>query len=191
MKEIEILVEVLDNDVNYILKILNEISVFISEDNVNDIYFYDTKRNNLKPDENYKITQCFRLRKKGDVSFVTYKNDKFDINGKWLYSDEYETQIADLDTMICIVKNLGLKKLVTVNMTKYFFETEEYNIALEVVENLGLFLEVEAKIKECVDVYQTRKNINNFIKKLTFKTSEEVNAGKPELLLKKIGVEEK
>lgn len=45
-----------------------------------------------------QIDKRLRLRMKNEIRTLTYKVDKFDENGKWLYSDEYETEIEnDMD----------------------------------------------------------------------------------------------
>ncbi len=86
-----------------------------------------------------------------------------------------------------MIQKLGLKELVIVDMKKYFFEYEEYKIALEVVQQLGNFLEVESKNRECSVVELERQKISDFIQSLNLNVSKEVEAGKPELLLKKMG----
>ena len=155
-----------------------------------DIYYYDENRIELKPDSNFRITKCFRVRKKDDKSYITYKDDVFDTNGIWLYSNEEETEIIDYNVIRNIIKKLGFKKLVTVDMVKYFFETSDYNIAIEDVKKLGYFLEVESKNRSCSDVISEKKKIQSFLSSLNIKLSDEVNSGKPELLLKKLGIEE-
>jgi predicted adenylyl cyclase CyaB len=47
--------------------------------------------------------------------------------------------------MISILTKLGFEELVTVNVVKHIYHTSEYEIVLEEVERLGLFLEVEKK----------------------------------------------
>ena len=88
------------------------------------------------------MKECFRLRKKGDKSFVAYKIDFFE-GKKWTHSDEHETEIANFEVFEKIVSHLGLKELVRVDNEKQIFETANFEIVLEDVKNLGLFLEVE------------------------------------------------
>ena len=94
MKEIEILVEVLD-DVENVLKALDKFQYEGDKETI-DVYYYDPLRDTLKPNSAGEINECLRVRTKNDLAYITYKVDKFDDNGKWLYSDEYETTIGDL-----------------------------------------------------------------------------------------------
>lgn len=187
MKEIEILVRVMDEETDHVLKKLHQEATYKETSSVKDTYYYDPLRLNLTPNDRLEITECFRVREKEDQYFLTYKVDHFDETGKWLYSDEDETKIGDANVMKRMIQKLGLKELVIVDMKKYFFEHEEYKIALEVVQQLGNFLEVESKNRECSVVELERQKISDFIQSLNLNVSKEVEAGKPELLLKKMG----
>ena len=93
MKEIEILVDVYD-DIEKIKDIFKKFE-YVGLNEVIDEYFYDPLRENLKPDKNGSLNHCLRLRQKNAKYLITYKDDIFE-NGKWLYSDEYETKIESL-----------------------------------------------------------------------------------------------
>lgn len=187
MQEIEVLVRVEEDIPDRILKRLKDVSEFIEKSKVYDIYYYDPLRQNLSPNEKMELKEAFRLRKKGDKNFITYKVDKFDDKGKWLFSDENETLIESFDEVSEIIKKLGLKQLIIVDMEKYFFENSEYKIALEYVKDLGSFLEVESKKIDVVDVANERNLIMDFINGLEVDLSDDVGIGKPELLIKKNG----
>lgn len=182
MKEVEILVKV-NNNKQIVLNKLKNFN-FAGKKKVLDIYFYDEKRDSLKAKEG-RLTECFRLRKKQKINYLTYKVDKFDKNGKWLYSEEEETEIKDFDIAIKIISNLGLKPLAEIDNIKYTYYTKEYEIVLEEVKNLGLFLEVERlKVEDKENIVDVKKEIFNFIQSLDIKVGEELNSGKPELMLK-------
>lgn len=150
-----------------------------------DTYYYDPLRTDLKPYSNGKLYSSFRVRQKGNDIFVTYKNDHY-IEDIWQYSDEYETKIDNLTSMTYILENLGYKKLLVIDGEKHFYQFNEYEIVLENVTNLGVFLEVELKKEispQQVHIY--KENILHFIKDLNICTSSELNSGKPELYLQK------
>jgi len=183
MKEVEILVKV-TSDKDEALEKLSKFN-FAGKREILDVYFYDKKRKSLKP-KNNRLIECFRLRKKDKKNYITYKVDKFDNLGKWMYSEEEETEIKDFDTAIKIVSLLGLTPLVEINNIKYTYYTKEYEIVLEDVKNLGLFLEVEKlKVGDKEDVTVVKRKIFNFIKSLDIKIGDELNSGKPELMLNK------
>lgn len=184
MKEIEILVEVFDEKEN-VLKAL-EVFENVGEKKTLDVYFSDPLRKDLQPAENNRLTRSFRLREKDGKCSMAYKIDNFDSAGIWTYSDEFETSFSDLDKMTEIVKHLGLEELVRIDNTKHTFKTPDYEIVFEEVKDLGLFLEVELLHQvEDNEVMTAKQKIQDFINSLGLKVSAELNAGKPELMLKK------
>ena len=183
MKEIEILVEVYE-DINKMKNILEKFE-YVGKKNVIDEYYYDPKRDDLKPDTNNKIYKCLRLRSKDNNYTITYKDDIYE-NGIWLYSDEYETKIESIDVGREIIKKLGLKKFIEINNEKETYISGEYEIVFENVKDLGFFMEVEYCTDKDVDVKKIKSQIQNFIDDLNINTSKELNMGKPEMYLKSI-----
>ena len=182
MKEIEILVEVYDEIDN----VKNKLKSFEYEGlkKTVDEYYYDPKRKDLKPDSNNQLSHCLRLRSKSSDYYITYKDDVFD-GDKWLYSNEYETKVESLDMLKEIFKRLGLKKFIEIDNEKSIYITDKYEIALENVKDLGIFMEVEYCTNEDVDVVVIKKEIQKFIDDLGIKVSEELNIGKPEMYMRK------
>ena len=88
-----------------------------------------------------------------------------------------------------ILKKLGLKELLTIHNSKRIYVTDKYEIVLETVKNLGYFLEVEYCTNEDVDVSFVKSQIQDFIDSLGIKISKELNMGKPEMMIKKLGIE--
>ena len=186
MKEIEILVEVYDS-IDKVKGILNNFT-FEGIKTVIDEYYYDPKREELKPDKDNKLFNCLRLRTKNNDYTLTYKNDIYD-GEKWLYSNEYETKVESLDTTRNILEKLGLKKFIIINNKKHVYRTDKSEIVLEEVKDVGLFMEVEYCTEEDIDVKKMKNEIDSFIKSLNINVSEELNMGKPEMYLKKFNVE--
>lgn len=180
MKEIEILVEVYSSleEVKKVLSIFD----YKGSKEVLDEYYYDPKRDNLKPDRENKLYECLRLRQKEDDYYITYKDDAFD-NGKWLYSNEYETKVESIDITRNILNRLGFIKFIEIDNKKSIYEYDKYEITLEEVKDLGLFLEVEYCTNDDVDVKKIKKEIQEFIDGLNINVSEELSMGKPELYL--------
>ena len=180
MKEIEILVEVF-SPINKVREVLNKFD-YKGKKLVIDEYYYDPKRDNLKPDKNNKLYECLRLRQKDGDYYITYKDDVFD-NGKWLYSNEYETKVESIDITRNIFNKLGFIKFIEINNKRSIYEYDKYEITLEEVKDLGLFLEVEYCTSDDVDVKEIKKEIQEFIDSLDLDVSEELGMGKPELYL--------
>lgn len=181
MKEIEVLVKINDNIENVSKKF--EQFEYINTELVIDEYYYDPRRPNLKPDYNNQLSECLRLRKKGNEKVITYKDDVFE-NGKWLYSNEYETEIKSMAILKKILNKLGFKKLLVIKNRKKMYRYGKYEIVLEDVEKLGYFMEVEYCTNKDVNVKQVKKEIQKFIDSLELNVSEELNMGKPEMMLR-------
>lgn len=182
MKEIEVLVEVYDD----ILNIKRKFEKFNYEGlkETIDEYYYDPKRDTLKPDKENQLSHCLRLRSKNDNYFITYKDDVFE-DGKWLYSNEYETKVESIDIIKEIFEKLGLVKFIKIENKKETYTYDNYEIVIEDVKDLGIFMEVEYCTNEVVDVKLIKKEIQNFIDGLGLNVSEELNMGKPEMYMKK------
>jgi adenylate cyclase, class 2 len=183
MKEIEILTEV-RSDKETVIKSLSK---FVNQGikKTLDVYFFDPLRDELKPNSDGRLTRSFRIRQKNGKCSVAYKVDHFD-NDIWTYSDEYETEIGDFEKAIKIIESLGMKELVRIDNEKHTYVSPDYEIVLEQVNDLGLYMEVE-KLTEVSDdkVEVTKEEIRTFLKGLEIELGEEQNAGKPELMLRK------
>jgi len=183
-KEVEILVEVFDKKKD-VLKKLNGLE-FLGDKKTLDIYFFDPKRDDLKPDKDGQLKNCLRVRSKDGESSVAYKVDHFDKRGIWLYSDEYESNVSNFLKIEEIFKKLGLEELIRIENTKSTFVNDKYEIVLEDVKNLGLFMEVERHdVGSKEDIVEVKEEIWNWIKDLNIKASLELTMGKPELMLRK------
>ena len=143
----------------------------------------------LNPDNDGKLKSCLRLRQKNkDNIYLTHKHDIFNEKGVWLYSDEIEVKIEDRESFVSILKSLHFEELVVIRNTRKFYSTEKYEIVLEDIVDLGLFVEVEYKTTDDItdgDVSTIQQKIRNIIRDIGLVVGEELNAGKPELMLKK------
>lgn len=182
MKEIEVLVEVYDD----ILSIKDKFKNFKYNglQKTIDEYYYDSKSDLLKPDKYNQISHCLRLRSKNDEYFITYKDDVFE-DGKWLYSNEYETKIESIEMIKEIFNKLGLVKFIEIDNNKESYIYNNYEIVIENVKDLGIFMEVEYCTNDDVDVKLIKKEIQSFIDSLKLNVSKELNMGKPEMYMKK------
>lgn len=186
MKEIEVLVEVYDDISNIKNKFKN--FEYKGLKNTTDEYFYDPKRDTLKPDKNNQLSHCLRLRSKNDEYYITYKDDVFD-NDVWLYSNEYETKIESIEMIKEIFNKLGLMKFIEINNNKETYVYNDYEIVIEDVKDLGIFMEVEYCTNDDIDVKLVKKEIQDFIDSLNLNVSKELNMGKPEMYMKKHNIQ--
>lgn len=182
-QEIEILAELI-TDIGSAKKVLAPF-YYVGTKHTLDHYFFDPLRDNLQLNSRGKLLECCRIRVKGDECFMTYKTDVYE-DHVWLLSNEHEIRCTNSEGAISILKQLGLEKLVTVDNTKHIFRTEQYEIVLEEVKELGNFVEVEF-IGEGTNLTanEIKSEMRRFISKLQLAIGAELNSGKPELLLLK------
>ena len=185
MQEIEILVRV-NNDFSTAHENLKRHGQEDHVAKIRDVYLVDPLRPNLAQDEKGNLKEALRIRETEKGCTLTYKLDCFDVTtGAWTHSEEHEVDIADAQKGLQIFYKLGFQEVVVVNVEKYYFTTPLYKIALERVEDLGLFMEVEAhQVSDERNVAKVRNDIANFIEKLNLNVSADVGIGKPELLLR-------
>lgn len=186
MIEIEILVEV-KSSYQEALHALSNLE-FIKEEKITDVYFYDPLRDTLKPDSTGKTFACLRVRKESSGSKLTFKQDVYK-NNKWQYSEESETSIEDDKIVSDILFSLGLKQLLVLDNERKYYKYEKYEIVLEKVKNLGVFMEVEYK-GELSNITQNdflniKQEIYDFINSINIIVSSELNSGKPELYIQR------
>lgn len=182
MREIEVLVKLFDKKKD----VLNVLGRFrhSGKSRVLDSYYFHPKLNILRPEKNGRLRECLRLRAEDGKYFIAYKKDYFNSHDVWKYSDEHETVVDSFEAISRILKHLGFKVLVKVDNTKHKFVHGDYEIVVEEVKGLGLFLEAEYKGNSRTDPEKIKEHIREFITSLGLR-SEEVNMGKPEMLYRK------
>ena len=179
MKEIEVEVA-FDNTKKEMIELLSKYE-YLGEKEIYDIYYYDPLRDNLKPERDLRLNETFRIRKTDKGCYMTYKKQHF--KGKlWIYSDEYEVVIENFETVKIIISMLGLEYLITVHNKRRVYRYNNFEIELEDVEGLGIFLEVERLSKDA-DETKVKEEIRNFIRNLNLKNVRELNIGKNQYLL--------
>ena len=179
MKEIEVEVT-FDNSKEEVIKKLSKFD-YIGEKEICDIYYYDPLRDNLKPESDLRLNETFRLRKTNNSFYITYKKQHFD--GKlWVYSDAYETKVEKYDIVKSIITLLGLEPLIIVHNKRKIYKYEDYEIELEEVDGLGIFIEVE-RLSNDSDEMKVKEEIREFIRSLKLKNVKELNIGKNQYLL--------
>jgi predicted adenylyl cyclase CyaB len=180
VKEIEIVYKVLSPKAAVLKKLRRFKHVGIKH--TVDVYYYDPLRSDLKPDRERRLRSAFRLRTKAGQAYLTYKKDHFTKRGAWAYTDEHEVAVSDHATAAQIIKHLGLKPLVKLDMRKHTYEHGSYEIVFEEVKQLGIFLEVELRRPARGSVKSEIQRINAFVATLGLKL-EQKYMGKPEMMV--------
>lgn len=140
MQDIEIEIQVNIENNKPLIDFLESNAKFISEKHQIDEYFSPSHRNfiNIRP-----VREWLRLRNSGGKYSINYKNWYFDKNGKSSYCDEYESEIKDLGQVKKILNTLNFRPLVRVDKLRKTWKYKDYEIAIDLVKNLGDFVEIE------------------------------------------------
>lgn len=148
--ETEIKVELSKEEFERIEKNMKANAKFLKNSKQIDTYYQPTYRKFLK-DNSETINEWLRIGIRGNKKILNYRN--------WydnMYCDEYEVEIDDDKNLEKIFEVLGLEKIAVVNKVRntYYF-LDKYEIALDYVEKLGYFIEIEVKkyTEKAIDEY--------------------------------------
>ena len=132
----------------------------------NDTVFLSKNKTSYKIVEGDKI---FRIRQEffdgeqqGITSILALKIQQ----AQKLVSQEYETEFADVNQMTSILESLELVKFVNVIKKRSKAKFENYNLCLDEVQDLGVFLEVELLSEKQIDFDVAQVQIVEFVKTL-------------------------
>ncbi len=117
-------------------KLLDLGAVCIGEEHEEDYYFQHPCRDFMKTDE------ALRVRKNRNRIELTYKGPK--ISSLTKSRVEINVGVEDLDSIIALLEKLGFKKVFIVKKyRKKYRLSDEIRISVDVVEDLGSFIEIE------------------------------------------------
>ena len=141
-------------------RILQHGARFVGTKSQVDRYFNHPARDFGQTDE------ALRIRRDGDSNCVTYKGPKIDSSTKT--RKEIEIPLGSGDTLTpfgTMLVELGFRETLTVSKRREVYELEEDGLPLEIaideVEGLGTFVEVEAAADEA-DFERVRAGVLNF-----------------------------
>ena len=177
--EIEIQVKIEKPEI--LIKFLEENASFKEEIHQLDKYFSPTHRNfgAVRP-----VEEWLRVRKSGNKASFDYKHLRFDKNGKNYSCDQYETNIGDSDQMEKILAVLNFAPLITVNKKRKIWMYKDYEIAVDNIEGLGDFVEIEyLGKKENLDPKEVTGEMVAFLKKIGYQKIYRSYLGYPFQLL--------
>ncbi len=102
-----------------------------------------------------------------------------------MYCDEYEVNIDDVDRMKKIFNELNIISFALIHKIRntYIYKNNKYEIALDRVENLGYFIEIEVKKIE-MDIDEERKLLDEEAKKLNLNLDDVDQRGYPFYFIK-------
>jgi len=160
---------------------LNSIAEITKQDvEQEDTYFVPPHRNFVKANP---IKEWLRIRKSVKGTVLNYKNWHYK-DGKTTHCDEYETIVTNVKALEQIFNSLNLNPVIIVNKKRSTWALDRVEVAVDHVEGLGWFIELEAK-DEFESVEAATKHLHNTLGKLEAKVGEQDYKGYPYLLLEK------
>jgi predicted adenylyl cyclase CyaB len=133
-----------------------------------------------------KSSVDFLNTKKGD-EFVRIRtmSHKIQLNRKVqqfdeLSNEEYECEIHNVEEVKKALDILGFKKVIAVSKQRHKFKMDKYNVCLDFVEGLGIFIEFE--LLSDMELTNPQEEMIEFIKKIGLLYSNIVNKGYDTLL---------
>jgi predicted adenylyl cyclase CyaB len=192
-KEIEIKVKVEHSQ--KLIDFLEKEGEFMYESSQKDEYFSPKEHSFLRV---IPVVQWLRLRTSDKKSEITYKkwyySDVDKINA--LYCDEYESKVEKSDQLELILKALNFESIVIVDKVRKVWNFKDYEIALDMVAELGSYVEIEYKNQEENEDFQEEKveiilqEMKDFLEGiLGEKVERDTSGGYPFALLKKKGID--
>lgn len=148
-----------------------------------DSYFNPPNRDFLGFDYPF---EWLRLRETEKGAFLDYKHFHPENVKVTDYCDEFRTGITDVPQFLKILDSLGFKKIIIVDKKRDIWKYKDVKICLDIVEELGNFIELEAE-----GSFQNPKDgkeyLRSILNEINVKFGEECNRGYPYLLLDKKG----
>ena len=183
--EIEIKIPIDESNFLKVKEKLQKITKFVKKSSQTDEYFTPIHRNFVEPKFPY---EWLSIRKRGGKFILNYKHFYPENVEVSTHCDEFETVIEKPEQLEKIFSALNLKKLVVVEKEReVFIYNDKFEIALDIVKELGNFIEIEA-IKDMGTINETREKLFQFVKNLGIDISNTDKRGYPFLLMKKKGL---
>lgn len=118
----------------------------------------------------YKIvegTQILRIREeiKNEVCLKKVLTMKIQQENA-LESREFESKIDDTEQIKSIIEELGFNEFVCVEKTRKKSQFNQYNLCLDEVKGLGVFLEIEFLSQEKVNALEIQQEMINWVRTL-------------------------
>lgn len=184
-KEIEIKIPINEKTFNNLKNRLKKIAKFKNSKKQIDEYYTPKHRNFVKPKLPY---EWLSIRERGDKSILNYKYFHPKNAKVFTHCDEFETEIKGSEKLKKIFLSLNFKKLITIEKEReIYIYNNEFEISLDKVKDLGLFIEIEA-LKNSKNVKKTLKELFQFAKELNLDISKVDKKGYPYLMMHKKGL---
>ncbi|WPM05620.1 class IV adenylate cyclase [Borreliella sinica] len=162
MFEIESKALIPPKDLKRIIKLANAKLKFIKEEIKTDIYYSNQKK-------------IIRIRKLNTLEkIVTFKKKILDKKKSIEINKEMEFKIDNVNNFLILIKELKFKKLYKKIKKSLIYQTNNLNVEINEIKNLGFFLEIEKIINNQNEIDLAKKEIENIINQFGLKENLEI-----------------
>lgn len=168
MKEIEVKARVRDKEA--FLAALKERGIELGEPiEQRDIVFAEdiSRFKEFTPNVNF-----LRIRNQNGQHLFTLKRSEVNETE----STEHETEVSKPEEVIAIIKLLGFEEAVRIHKVRRKAKYQDFEICLDDIEHLGLFVEVE-KLVESGDIEAIQNELFSFLETLGISRADQVTQG--------------
>ncbi len=116
-----------------------------------------------------KIARIRALKVKDEIKHILTLKIQTEVK---LVSDEYEFEINNLEAAESFLKALDFVQNVEVSKKRLEFKTDNYNVCIDQVEKLGVFIELEVLTKDSIDqndIKLIQQQMKQYLKDLKIK----------------------
>lgn len=182
MKNIEIEIQAKIKDPQKTEKKLKEKCEFVGGRKQTDKYFVPSDRDFFSKKQ---PVEYLRVREEKGKNHLMYCFLHFGEDGWLKKTDEYETEIDDPAITEEILKKIGCILKVIVKKERKYFNCGNFEVVLDKIENLGNFIEVEAK-KDLGGEERTKKACLGFLNDLGVDYEMRKDMGYPNMIYGKL-----
>jgi adenylate cyclase, class 2 len=134
------------------------------------------------PNRDFGLTdEALRVRQTGKKDIITYKGPKNTLMGSKI-REEYNVSIDDPISFNSILERLGYRPVAHVKKIREYYTYEDFSIALDNVDDLGTFIEIELITEN--EIQKAARRVDELAEKLGV-TGERISTSYLELLLSK------
>lgn len=183
--EVRVKIQSSNNNLNSWLK---DNASFVSVEEQEDVYYESIENSFLYTDNDNKqqADKWLRVRSSEKEKSICFKLVHRDTKGDFIFADEHETSVGDIQTTKDILISLGHKELCTVAKKRALWKYSNYYICIDSVLDLGDFIEIELiNSTENMDIEKEKANILTFIREISNSEVEKIEGGYPWLLWNK------
>lgn len=181
MNETEIEIKLQLNECDYVKldNLLNKIESVKTQKHQIDIYYSPSNESYYNSGD-----RCLRVRKEGEDTLLSYKRI-FNENTTSQFIKEYETHVDNFDMIDIILEELSFRKEIVVDkLRKEYFLKTGFLVALDIVDGLGYFIEIE-NCNETDALEKRNRDLYQFIEYLGINIEHRNTEGYSNMLFRK------